>query len=113
MFHRETAQAYACPHNLVALRGTTAALVCACPQNISVTTVWGERSSYTDDSDICTAAVHAGIVTTADGGIIAVTPHEGRASYRGTTANGVTTLPYGSWSGSFTIAEAAMKRQTR
>jgi hypothetical protein len=90
----------------VALRGTAAPLTCICPQNVSIATVWGEPSSYTDDSDICTAAVHAGIITAAHGGRIAVTPRDGQASYQGSTANGVTTLPYGSWSGSFVIAEA-------
>lgn len=106
IFHLEAAQAFACPHNMTALRGTTASLQCICPPNMSFTTVWGERSSYTDDSDVCTAAVHAGIVTAAEGGAIAVTPRPGRASYRGSSSNGVTTLPYGSWSGSFTIADA-------
>jgi hypothetical protein len=106
MFRRQAAQAYACPHNLVALRGTTAPLVCICPQTISFTTVWGEPTSYTDDSDICTAAVHAGIVTAGAGGRITVTPREGQAAYQGSTANGVTTLPYGSWGGSYTITEA-------
>src|SRR5262249_6119945 len=105
-FHRDAAQAYACPHNMVALRGTTAPLVCICPQSIPIATVWGQPSSYTDDSDICTAAVHAGVVNAEGGGLIAVTPREGQASYRGSTANGVTTLPYGSWSRSYTIAEA-------
>ena len=109
-FRRQAGQAYACPSNMVALRGTTAPLVCICPQNISITTVWGEPSSYTDDSDICTAAVHAGIVTAAAGGRIAVTPREGLASYQGSTANGVTTLSYGSWSGSYTITEAKAEK---
>ena len=105
-FRRQAAQAYACPHNMVALRGTTAPLVCICPQEISFATVWGEPSSYTDDSDICTAAVHAGIVTAAAGGRITVTPRQGEGAYQGSTANGVTTLPFGSWSGSYTITEA-------
>jgi hypothetical protein len=105
-FRRQTGQAYACPNTMVALRGTTAPLQCICPQNVSITTVWGEPSSYTDDSDICTAAVHAGIIAAAAGGLISVTPRPGQDSYQGSTANGVTTLPYGSWTGSYTIAEA-------
>lgn len=109
-FRRQVAQAYPCPHNMVALRGSTAPLVCICPQNTSIGTVWGEPSSYTDDSDICTAAIHAGIVTATDGGRIAVTPRDGRASYQGSTANGVTSLPYGSWSGSYTITEAKLTK---
>ncbi len=109
-FHRMSAQAYGCPSNMVALRGTTASLTCICPQNVSSATVWGGPSSYTDDSDICTAAVHAGIIMASAGGTIAVTPREGQASYRGSTANGVTTLSYGSWVGSYTITGAKLEK---
>ncbi len=98
----------ACPQNMVALRGTTASVACTCPSNISFATVWGESSSYTDDSDVCTAAVHAGVVTAQAGGKIVVTPRPGLEAYQGTTLNGVSTLPYGSWSGSYTISPAEL-----
>ena len=61
-------------------------------------------SAYTDDSHICTAAVHAGVITAQAGGTISVKPQPGRESYPASTANGVTTLDYGSWQASYTIS---------
>jgi hypothetical protein len=110
-FHRDTASVFPCPSNMVALRGTTAPLVCICPQNVSPGTVWGEATAYTDDSDVCTAAVHAGIITASDGGHVSVTPREGQTSYQGATAHGITTLRYGSWSGSFTITDTTDEKK--
>lgn len=99
-----------CPQNMVALRGATAALVCICPPGIGLATVWGDATAYTDDSHVCTAAVHAGIVTAQAGGTIAVRPQPGRDSYPASTANGVTTFQYGSWQASYTVsAEGAGK----
>lgn len=102
---RQTAAvAELCPQNMVALRGATAPLVCICPQNIELATVWGHSAAYTDDSHICTAAVHAGLVTPQAGGRITVTPQPGRESYPASTANGVTTLQYGPWQASYTLS---------
>ena len=95
-----------CPQNMVALRGTTAPLVCACPPGIAVATVWGDQSAYTDDSHICTAAIHAGAVTAQAGGKITVTPRPGRDSYPASSMNGVTTLAYASWEASYTVGAA-------
>lgn len=54
--------------------------------------VWG-TDVYSDDSSICRAARHAGVVT-AEGGMVTVTPAPGRAGYRGTPRNGVATLDW-------------------
>lgn len=62
--------------------------------------VWGS-DPYTDDSSICTAAVHAGLITQADGGRVVVEVRPGEPTYTGTEANGVTSSDYGSWGGSF------------
>jgi cold shock CspA family protein len=64
--------------------------------------VWG-TDIYTDDSSICTAAVHAGLITFADGGEVTFELVEGQEAYTGSTANGVTTNDYGSWGGSFSF----------
>lgn len=95
-----------CPQNMVALRGATAALTCVCAPGIVSATVWGDQSAYTDDSDICTAAVHAGVVTAQGGGRIRVTPRPGLESYPASTANGVTTFEYGAWEASYTVRTA-------
>jgi len=63
--------------------------------------VWG-TDIYTDDSSVCVAAVHAGVLTT-DGGTIRVNMLEGQESYTGSERNGVTTEDYGSWGGSFSV----------
>lgn len=73
-----------------------------CPPGGSEYTVWGgENGVYTDDSSICTAAVHAGLVTLERGGSVTVTKTEGLSDYPGSTHNGVTTREWGSWPGSF------------
>jgi hypothetical protein len=72
----------------------------SCPVGGSLGTVWGTQT-YTDDSSVCTAAVHAGRISVAQGGSVRIRILSGRESYQGTTSNGVTTRGYGSWWGSF------------
>jgi len=72
-----------------------------CPAGGSLSDrLWG-TDLYTDDSSICTAAVHAGLVTTAAGGTVTVEIRPGAASYSGTSRNGVGSRGYGGWHGSF------------
>jgi hypothetical protein len=76
-------------------------LAFSCPANSEMTfnTVWG-TDTYTDDSSVCSAAVHAGKITTA-GGEILLEIRPGENSYTGTRRNGVTSLNYGNWGGSY------------
>ncbi len=67
--------------------------------------VWG-TNVYTDDSSVCTAAVHQGLITFEEGGTVTIEIADGQAEYTGSDANGVTTKSYGSWSGSFTFPDA-------
>lgn len=62
--------------------------------------LWG-TDLYTDDSSICTAAVHAGLITLANGGMVTIEIRPGADSYVGSTRNGVTSSGYSAWSGSF------------
>lgn len=64
--------------------------------------VWG-TGTYTDDSSVCTAAVHAGLITVAEGGKVTFVIAPGAASYRSSEANGVTSQDYGAYQGSFTF----------
>jgi hypothetical protein len=73
-----------------------------CAPDGVVATVWGD-GIYTDDSSVCSAAVHAGLITSAGGGHVVIEIGPGYDTYEGSTANGVTTLPYASWPGSFTF----------
>ncbi|XP_078703693.1 uncharacterized protein LOC144928874 [Branchiostoma floridae x Branchiostoma belcheri] len=72
-----------------------------CPADCASTggTVWGD-GIYTDDSSICRAAIHAGRITN-NGGEVTVYKLEGQDSYDGSESNGVSSLHYGRWEGSF------------
>ncbi|MEW5850164.1 MAG: LCCL domain-containing protein [Myxococcota bacterium] len=73
-----------------------------CPPEFVMWSVWG-TDIYTDDSEICTAAVHAGAITHASGGVVTYEMRPGQSSYQGSTRNGITSLPYGSWPASYVI----------
>lgn len=64
--------------------------------------VWG-TDVYTDDSNVCTAAIHAGIISSASGGAIGIIIAPGESSYTGSTRNGVTSASYGTWPGSYRV----------
>jgi negative regulator of sigma E activity len=84
----------------------------ACPPNGQLGSVWG-TGIYTDDSSICTAAVHSGAITREAGGIVSFEIQDGLAAYRGSEQNGVASHNYGDWPGSFVIVpEARMPGHT-
>jgi LCCL domain len=64
-----------------------------CPKNGTVGNVWG-ADFYSSNSSICSAAVHAGIITARDGGKFQIKIRPGEKFYNGTTRNGVTTTPF-------------------
>ena len=64
--------------------------------------VWGS-GPYTDDSSICGAAVHTGVITVARGGRVRIRIGPALTSSRGSTRNGVTSLDYGAYPGSYTV----------
>ncbi|MBS1149021.1 MAG: protease, partial [Myxococcaceae bacterium] len=80
------------------MNGTRISAVCD-PAGTSVS-VWG-TDIYTDDSSVCTAGVHSGLIDFTTGGPLTVEIRPGEPAYLGTVRNGVTTFDYGSWSGSF------------
>ena len=71
-----------------------------CEPNGVASSIWG-TGTYTADSSICTAAVHADLITVESGGRVTFGLVDGQDSYEGTEANGVTSLPYGSYDASF------------
>ena len=62
--------------------------------------IWG-TDVYTNDSPLCVSAVHAGKITLSGGGSVTIEILPGRASYAGSTRNGVTSGAYGKWSCSY------------
>lgn len=74
---------------------------CACPAGFAQGAVWGS-GPYTADSDICTAALHAGAIGPDGGKIRALATGAGEA-FTGTEANGVATRNWGSYPDSFIL----------
>ena len=65
-----------------------------CPANCANSRmIWG-TGTYTDDSPVCIAAVHAGILSLDEGGAATVIIEPGADGYSGSTANGVITAQW-------------------
>ena len=73
-----------------------------CPPGGKESSVWG-TDSYTADSSICNAAVHAGKLTRDGGGSVTIELRPGETSYKGTTRNGIRTNDYGAYGRSFVV----------
>jgi hypothetical protein len=73
-----------------------------CPAGGPLGDVWG-TDTYTDDSAICTAAVHAGAITLETGGTVEIDIRPGLDTYVGSTRNRVTTQDHGPFEGSVVI----------
>ena len=93
-----------CPANMQHLRGSGRSLSCDCGADQLRGTVWGD-GVYTDDSSLCLAARHAGLIG-AEGGPIQATATQGRQGYAAAARNGVQTQSYGAWGGSFVFPDA-------
>jgi hypothetical protein len=90
-----------CPRSLVINRNLPTPFTCTCSGEAARSSngaVWG-TDVYTDDSDLCRAALHAGAIG-ADGGQITVARSEGRSYYIGSARNGVASNDYGSYDAS-------------
>jgi len=73
-----------------------------CPPNGKERSVWG-TDTYTEDSSICNAAVHAGKFTRESGGSVTIEIRPGESIYRGSIRNGVTSMDYGAYGRSFVV----------
>ena len=64
--------------------------------------IWGGLDGYyTDDSDLSTAAVHAGALNAGETDVVKVIIRPGRNEYFGCTQNGVTSGDWTSYYGSY------------
>ncbi len=90
------------PGNLTAFRDRTDEVLYFEVTGSTTGGVWG-TDIYTDDSNLATAAVHAGVLENDETGVVKVTILPGEEEYQGTESNGVTSWDYGSWSGSYSV----------
>ena len=81
-------------------RETGRKLVFDCPRDGRAERVTG-TDFYGETSSVCTAAVHAGLITLNNGGRVVVEVLPGRESFSGSTRNGVTSVSWGRMTNSF------------
>ena len=74
--------------------------VVSCPRDGSQQAVWG-NGIYTGDSSVCTAAVHAGLLTLERGGTVTVEQQGRQRVFGASERNGVTSIPFGPFDNSF------------
>lgn len=78
-----------------------------CPPGTPSGSVWG-TGLYTDDSRICKAGVHAGVLNASSGGLVTIEIRPGASAYTASTQNGVASNRYGSWHGSYVIVGSTL-----
>ncbi|MDG2004433.1 MAG: LCCL domain-containing protein [Novosphingobium sp.] len=109
---RQTASHFgACPANATDYRNSGKTITCACGSSETTSgSVWG-NDTYTDDSKICRAAVHAGVIGSG-GGQVTFIMIGGQSAYQSTSRNGVSSSSYGSWHGSYRFLRARTTTDT-
>ncbi len=88
--------------DFASLAAGTGPLLVECSAAGSAGSLWGS-GLYTDDSSVCTAAVHAGLIDFARGGTVLVEARPGQPSYNASAQHGVQSSSWGVWSGSFVV----------
>ena len=66
--------------------------------------LWG-TDTYTLDSTLALAAVHAGVVRPGQNGVVKVTILAPQAAFQGSQRNGVTSSHYGNYPGAYKIVK--------
>ncbi|MEA4884365.1 MAG: LCCL domain-containing protein [Clostridia bacterium] len=96
------------PENLWFYRDKTGETFNFCVKGASSGRVWGNEV-YTCDSSLAAAAVHVGALRAGECGVVAVAILPGQSSYKGSSANGINTWSYGSYSGSYRVSRNTSK----
>lgn len=102
LFAQSTEMVLDDPGNLVDFRGQEGQTYYFRVTGSTQGSLWG-TDIYTDDSSLATVAVHAGVLMEGQVGVVKVTILAGQSSYRGTTRNGVTSVDYSDWNGSYRV----------
>ena len=90
------ASADLCPRSLAVNRDMPTPYTCRCgAQPEGGSSIWG-TDIYTDDSWLCGAAMHAGVIA-LQGGLVTVMRTEGRMLYAGSTRDGLRSSDYGAY----------------
>jgi len=93
-------------------RGQTGKSVIFSVRGQATGSVWGD-GIYTDDSDLATIAVHAGLLQPGQTGLIKVTIMPGRESYTSATHHGVTSTAFQTFPGSIRVERVELGTETK
>jgi hypothetical protein len=88
------------PGNMAAFRADVGAIMAIEVTGSTDGFVWGS-DVYTDDSDVSTAAVHAGVIASGETGVVTVEMLGPQSAFAPSNRNGVNASAFGSWGGSF------------
>ena len=74
--------------NMINYRGRTGIFSINITGSLVAGAVWG-TNIYTDNSNIVSAAVHAGVIQNGENKTVSIETMPGQSSYQGTTRNGI------------------------
>ena len=100
------------PVAMSSFRGRTGEIFSFAVRGRDDQTVWG-TTTYTDDSALETAAVHAGLLRAGQTAIVKVRPLPGQDRYDGSAQNGVQSGAYGQQRGSYQFVAVTTETRTR
>lgn len=110
-FWAQATFAVSCPTSYVPSgQATNTTYSCTCGAVSTGGAVWGS-GIYCDGSNMCTAALHAGVIP-ASGGTVTYTLKGAQNNFSSSTQNGVTTQSYGYWGQSYSFPAAAPATST-
>lgn len=96
-----------CPLNARALEGDPGdTRTVLCPADCAGPLVWG-TDIYADDSSICAAARHAGVIDGSSDAEVTIEFLPGQKGYQGSTQHGITSFHWGTWPRSFSVHAAS------
>lgn len=99
---KQEVQITATPTSMTTYRGKTGNIYSFRITGKNSGRIWGgDGKVYTDDSELATAAVHAGVLRNGETGVVTVMIVDGRSNFPSITRNGVTSIKYGQWPGCF------------
>ncbi len=85
--------------------GKTLTFVCPATDGAKATVTGTD--TYTEDSMICAAAIHAGVLKAGRAGVVSIVMGMGAKEFRGSERNGIVSHSYGAWGYSYTFVREA------
>lgn len=76
-----------------------------CPANDGSKARLYGTDTYTDDSAICAAAIHAGVLKPGRAGVVTIRVGDGAKAFKGSERNGIKSLDYGAWGYSYSFVQ--------